>query len=45
MHKITISGLAGSGKSTVGRLLASKLNVPFISMGNTTRAFAQAQWG
>lgn len=45
MHKITISGLAGSGKSTVGKLFASKLNVPFISMGNTTRAFAMEKYG
>lgn len=45
MHKITISGLAGSGKSIVGKLLASKFNVPFISMGNTTRAFALEKYG
>lgn len=38
--KITLSGLAGSGKSTVGKLLAEKLNCPFLSMGNFSREYA-----
>jgi predicted cytidylate kinase len=45
MEKITISGLAGSGKSTVGRLLASRLSLPFISMGNMSRNFAKEKFG
>jgi len=44
MKKITISGLAGSGKSTVGKLLASKLNIPFISMGDMSRKFAKEKF-
>lgn len=39
-NKIVISGLAGSGKSTVGKLLASKLNWKFISMGDFSRKYA-----
>ena len=31
---ITISGWPGSGKTTVGKLLARKLNYKFYSMGN-----------
>lgn len=45
MQKIIISGLAGSGKSTVGRLLASKLCLPFISMGDMSRTYAKDKYG
>jgi len=38
--KITLSGKAGSGKSTVGKLLAEKLDFEFISIGNWTREYA-----
>lgn len=31
---ITITGLPGSGKSTVGRMVAKQLGVPFYSMGD-----------
>lgn len=35
--KITFSGCVGSGKTTVGKLLAAKLQYDFISIGNKTR--------
>ena len=38
---ITISGTAGSGKSTVGKLLAKKLNFKHYSMGDLQRKYAQ----
>ena len=31
---ITISGLPGSGKSTIGKMLAKKLGYKFYSMGD-----------
>lgn len=37
---ITINGDIGSGKSTVGKLLAKKLNVPYYSTGNILREIA-----
>jgi cytidylate kinase len=37
---ITISGRPGSGKSTLGRLLSAKLNIPFFSMGEIRRHYA-----
>lgn len=39
-QKITISGGVASGKSTIGKLLAQKLNYEFTSIGNKTRAIA-----
>lgn len=42
MTKITIFGLAGTGTSTVGRLLASKLNCAFFSTGGIFREQAAA---
>lgn len=41
--KITISGCVGSGKTTVGKLLASNLQFAFMSIGNKTREFAESQ--
>jgi predicted cytidylate kinase len=38
--KITLSGLAGSGKSTVGKLVAQQLTCEFTSVGSWTRDFA-----
>lgn len=38
--KITIFGLAWSGTSTVGKLLADKLNYTFMSSGNIMRQWA-----
>ncbi len=37
---ITISGLPGSGKTAVARLLAKKLNFKFYSMGSVVEKFA-----
>ena len=41
--RITLSGCVGSGKTTVGKLLASKLQYNFISIGNRTRHFAETK--
>jgi cytidylate kinase len=38
---ITISGRAGSGKSTSGRLLAKRLHTKFYSMGDVRRQMAK----
>ncbi len=40
MAKITIFGLSGTGKSTAGKMLASKLGYEFMSTGNMFRAYA-----
>lgn len=40
MAKITIFGLSGTGKSTAGKLLSSKLGYQFMSTGNMFRAYA-----
>jgi len=39
--KITLSGKVASGKSSVGKLLAEKLNYQFYSIGNKTREYAK----
>lgn len=41
--KITLSGKVASGKTTIGKLLAKKLNYKFVSIGNKTREFAEKQ--
>lgn len=41
--KITLSGCVGSGKTTIGKLLANKLQYNFISIGNLTRQFAETK--
>lgn len=38
---ITISGLSGSGKSTVADLLAARLGIPAVDVGNLFRAQAR----
>ena len=38
--KITIFGMAGTGTSSVGKMLAEKLNYPFISGGDIARMTA-----
>ncbi len=40
---ITISGIAGSGKSTVAKLLAKKLNYKHYSIGDFMRGMAKEQ--
>jgi predicted cytidylate kinase len=42
--KITISGYAGTGKSSVGKALAEKLNYQFLSVGNFAREFAEKEF-
>ena len=44
MEKITLSGLAGSGKSTIGKLLAKKMGWQFISIGNYSRGYAKEKF-
>jgi cytidylate kinase len=39
---VAIDGMAGSGKSTVARLLAGRLDVPYINTGRMYRAVAAA---
>ncbi len=43
--KITLSGFAGTGKSTVGKILQKKLDFEFISIGNYSRDFAKSKYG
>jgi len=40
---ITISGLPGSGKTTVGRLLAKRMGLPHVYAGDIYRAEAEAR--
>jgi len=39
---ITLGGMPGSGKSTLGKLLAARLDMPFFSMGDVRRQYAIA---
>lgn len=39
--KITVSGLPGTGKTTVGKILAKKLNLKFISAGEIFRKLSE----
>lgn len=41
MAKITIFGLAGTGKTTAGKILAEKLGYEYISTGNIFRGYAK----
>jgi len=41
MHRISIVGVSGSGKTTVGRRLAASLGIPFIELD---AIFHQAGW-
>lgn len=45
--KIIIMGIQGSGKSTQGKLLAQKLDVPYLSTGHIFREIAKEDslWG
>jgi predicted cytidylate kinase len=44
-NKITLSGFAGTGKSTIGKILQEKLDYEFISIGNFSRNFAEKEYG
>lgn len=44
LNKISLSGLAGSGKTTIGKLLAKKTDFEFISMGNYSRKLAEEKY-
>lgn len=41
MSKITIFGLAGTGKTTTAKMIAKKLNCEFVSTGNIFRKIAE----
>ncbi|WP_203459322.1 viperin family antiviral radical SAM protein [Lacinutrix sp. WUR7] len=43
--KITLSGFAGTGKSTVGKRIQEQLNFEFISVGNYSRKYAMEKYG
>lgn len=45
MERITLGGFAGSGKSTVAKIICEKLNYEFISVGNFSREYAQKEFG
>jgi cytidylate kinase len=45
IKRITLSGYAGTGKSTVGRMLAEKLGCKYFSAGDATRKFAEETYG
>jgi predicted cytidylate kinase len=45
INKITLSGFAGTGKSTVGKIIEKELGFKFISVGNYTRDFAEKEFG
>lgn len=42
--RITISGNAGSGKSTIAKLLAKQLNYEYVSIGDFARKYASEEY-
>jgi len=44
-NRITLSGFAGTGKSTIGRVFSEKYGYEFISVGNFSRDFAAKEYG
>lgn len=44
-ERITLSGYAGSGKSTVAKILCIKLGYESISVGDFSREFAENEYG
>lgn len=44
MKKITISGNAGTGKTTIAKIISEQLKFEFISIGNFTREYAKAEF-
>lgn len=45
ISKITLSGFAGSGKSTIGKNIQEVLNFEFISVGDFSRKLAKEEYG
>lgn len=43
-NKITLSGFAGTGKSTIGKHIAGKLSFEFISVGDFSRQFVKGNY-
>lgn len=43
--KITLSGFAGSGKSTIGKELQEQLSYKYISVGDFSRKLAKEEYG
>jgi radical S-adenosyl methionine domain-containing protein 2 len=43
-RKVVLSGTAGSGKSTVGKLISETLGWPLFSMGDFARQFAEEKY-
>ena len=44
-NNITLSGFAGTGKSTVGKILCDKWGLKFIPIGDYSRDFAKREFG
>ncbi len=44
-EKIVLGGFAGSGKSTVAKIICRQLGYEFISVGNFARAYAKKEFG
>jgi predicted cytidylate kinase len=44
MQKITLSGNAGTGKTTTGNLVAEKTGFKFVSVGNFAREYAEKEF-
>ncbi len=44
-NRIILSGLAGTGKTTVGKALSSRLGYEFVSIGTYSRDFAYRVYG
>ncbi|MFZ4454659.1 MAG: cytidylate kinase family protein [Bacteroidales bacterium] len=44
MKKITLSGNAGTGKTTIAKTISEQLKFEFISIGNFTREYAKAKF-
>ena len=42
--RIYLTGFMGSGKTTVGRLLARRLNAPFLDLDSEIGTLAQGSW-
>jgi len=43
--RITLGGVAGSGKSTVAKIISDRIGVPFASVGKFAREVAEQEYG